>query len=68
MKIDEIKKMSTQERIAIMEQIWNSLVEENTIPDSPSWHKDVLESRKKRIESGEVKFLTLDELKRHKSV
>lgn len=66
--IDEIKKMSPQERLIIMEQIWDSLAEENQIPESPEWHKGLLESRQQRINSGQAKFLTLDELKRLKSV
>jgi hypothetical protein len=27
------------------------------------WHKDILDQRKKKIESGEAKFITLDRLR-----
>ncbi|MEA1923020.1 MAG: addiction module protein [Pseudomonadota bacterium] len=47
-----------------MEEIWSSLVEECRVPDSPLWHRDILESRRKRIDSGEAKFLSIEEVKR----
>jgi len=63
MTINEIKKMSTQQRIQLMEEIWSSLIEEDTHPESPQWHQEILENRRKRIESGKAKFLSLAELK-----
>ena len=66
MTIDEIKKMTMQQRIKIMEQIWGSLIEEDETPESPQWHQKILENRRKKIESGEAKFLSIDELKRLK--
>ncbi|HDM78297.1 MAG TPA: addiction module component CHP02574 family protein [Deltaproteobacteria bacterium] len=68
MKADEIRKMTINQRISVMEQIWTSLIEARQVPNSPSWHQDVLESRRKRIDSGEAKFLTIDELKKMKSI
>ena len=67
MNIDEIKKMTINQRILAMEQIWTSLIEGYQIPESPLWHKSVLESRRERIDSGEAKFLSINELKRLKS-
>ncbi len=63
MAIDEIKKMTIQERIRIMEQIWDSLIAEDVIPESPQWHREILENRRKRIESGEAKFFSIPELR-----
>lgn len=67
MNIDEIQKMTINQRILVMEQIWTSLIEGHQVPESPLWHKSVLESRRERIDSGEAKFLSIDELKRLKS-
>jgi len=66
MTIDEIKKMKIQQRIKIMEQIWDSLIEQDETPESPQCHQEILENRRKKIESGEAKFLSIDELKRLK--
>lgn len=68
MKADEIRRMTINQRISVMEQIWTSLIEEGRVPNSPSWHQGVLESRRKRIDSGEAKFLSIDELKKLKSI
>ena len=67
MIIDEIKKMTTRQRIHMMEQIWDTLLDEDNTPESPQWHNKILENRKKKIESGKAKFLSIDELKRLKS-
>ncbi len=59
----EIKKMSTIERLQTMEELWNSLCQEESDIESPNWHKDILEERRKKIDKGEAKFISLDELK-----
>ncbi len=59
----EIKKMSIIERLQTMEELWNSLCQEESDIESPKWHKDILEERRKKIEKGEAKFISLEELK-----
>jgi len=63
MSIVEIKKMTVHERLTAMEQIWDSLCHEETEPDSPAWHRDVLEERKKRMDSSDARYLTVEELR-----
>ncbi len=62
MTILEIKKMSVSERIQAMEVLWDSLISHNAEIDSPKWHYDVLDQRKKKIDSGEAEFISLDDL------
>ena len=59
----DIKKMSTIERLQIMEALWDSLLYEDTEIESPEWHRDILDERKGEIESGNTKFISLEELK-----
>jgi len=59
----EIKNMSTLERLQVMEELWDSLCHDTEEIDSPVWHGDVLENRRKKIESGNAEFLSLEELK-----
>ncbi len=59
----EIKKMSTIERLQAMEALWSSLLYEDDEIESPEWHKDILEQRKRKIKYGKAKFITLEELK-----
>jgi len=63
MSIAEIKQMSTIERIQTMELLWDALSHEDHEMDSPAWHEEILRKRKERIESGETKFISLDQLK-----
>ena len=63
MSITEIRKLPIGERLEVMEQIWDSLRDEVQEISSPSWHGAVLEERRKKIESGEATFTTLDQLK-----
>jgi putative addiction module component len=67
MEINEIRNMTVNQRILVMEQIWDSLIEDQYLPDSPPWHQDVLEHRRKRIESGDASFLSIAELKKLKT-
>jgi len=62
-KTSEIKKMSIIERLQTMEAIWDSLLHEDTEIESPEWHQDVLDERRKIIEAGNAKLISLDELK-----
>ncbi len=68
MQRDAISKMTVLERIQTMEQLWDSLLHDQECLPSPAWHKDVLSERGRRIESGEAKFLSLDDLKKLKSI
>lgn len=55
--------MTTVERLEAMELLWDALCHEEEEVQSPAWHKPILKKRKERIESGEAKFYTLDQLK-----
>jgi len=61
MNVEDVKKLPTEEKIRIMEAIWDSFEQEGDEIDSPDWHGDVLRRRRARIESGEATFLSLEE-------
>ena len=56
----EIKKTPTIERLQTMEELWDSLCQEESDIKSPKWHRDVLEERMEKIEKGETKFISLE--------
>jgi putative addiction module component (TIGR02574 family) len=58
-----IERMSVTERLQVMDQLWDSLSRYGDEIPSPDWHQDVLADRKRRAQSGEAKFLTLDQLR-----
>ncbi len=63
MTITGIKKMSLLERLQAMEELWDSLCHEESEIESPEWHKDMLESRRKKINEGKAEFISLEDLK-----
>jgi hypothetical protein len=63
MNTNEIKKMSTIDRLQTMEALWDSLVDGGDEMESPQWHLDILEERKRRIENGTAEFISLKDLK-----
>jgi hypothetical protein len=46
-----------------MEALWDSLLDEEYEIESPEWHRDILEERKRKIKTGEAEFISLEELK-----
>lgn len=60
---EEIKKMSTKDRLILMEELWETLCDEENEIKSPEWHKEVLEGRRDLIKTGKAKFISIDELK-----
>jgi putative addiction module component (TIGR02574 family) len=59
----EIEKMSTIDRLQAMEALWDSFMAEKSEIDSPEWHRDIIEERKRKIENGKAEFISLEELR-----
>ena len=59
----EITKMSIAERLQAIKALWNSLLDNESEVESPQWHRDILEERKRKIEDGKAEFIVLEELK-----
>jgi len=64
MSITEIKTMSTPDRLRAMEALWYALCNESEEPQSPEWHLGVLAERRRRIESGEARFVSIEEARK----
>jgi hypothetical protein len=65
MNASTINKMTTIERIQVMELLWNALCHDEEEIESPGWHEEILKKRRKKIESGKTKFIPLSEIKTH---
>ena len=65
MSINDIKDMPIQERMQLMEALWNSFVYDEAT-SSPQWHKNILEARTEMMQKEDVKTYTLDELRKQK--
>jgi len=63
MDILEIKQMNAVERLRIMEAVWDSLLYDEAEIESPEWHKSILSDRRRKIEKGEAKFVSVKDLR-----
>jgi len=59
----DIKQMSTLERIQAMEILWDSLCHEEEEMLPPDWHAEILRTRGQKLNSGNSRFLTLEQVK-----
>ena len=58
-----LDKMTSLDKIAVMEKIWDDLCRDPESFPSPKWHKEVLEAREKEISEGRAKFTAFDRAK-----
>jgi putative addiction module component (TIGR02574 family) len=55
--------LSVAEKVQLLESVWDSLCKKSGDVRSPQWHREVLEERKRRLESGEAKVVPWGEAK-----
>ena len=49
----EIGHLSREEKLRVMEAIWEDLSRDAEQVESPDWHREVLEETERRLEAGE---------------
>ena len=59
-----LDKMTTAEKLRVIEEVWDDLRRTPDDVPAPSWHADVLEARERRIREGSSQFLDWTEAKR----
>jgi len=58
-----LDKMTSLDKIAVMEKIWDDLCRDPESFPSQKWHKEVLEARENEINEGRAKFTAFDRAK-----
>jgi len=53
----EIKQLSREEKLRVMEAIWEDLSREAKEVESPDWHQNALQETKQRLSSGQEKIV-----------
>jgi putative addiction module component (TIGR02574 family) len=61
--ISEIKKLSTPEKILLVEDLWDSIVSDEPVVPVPQSHMEELDIRLKRYEAAPGSLLSLEELR-----
>lgn len=60
----ELDKMSTSEKLELMERLWENLSRTPENIPSPEWHREEILRREKTLEAGEEQLLDWDEVKK----
>jgi putative addiction module component (TIGR02574 family) len=60
--MEEISRMTSAERLATMELLWESFAKEGIDYPSPDWHAPVLAARSDIIDTDKAVWLTVDQL------
>ena len=58
MTVAEIKEMPVNQRIVLMEELWDTLCHDKVEIKSPPWHKEILDERMELINSGKAEYLS----------
>ena len=56
-----LAKMTLEEKLAVMEQIWNDLTAKEKKWEPPAWHGAIVEARLKGIDDGTEEILDLED-------
>ena len=60
----DIGRMSKEEKLIIMEKIWDDLSKDDTDLSSPSWHQRELQRTEERFCAGQEKIMDWEEAKK----
>jgi putative addiction module component (TIGR02574 family) len=58
-----LDKMSTSDKLSIMEKLWDDLCKNPDSVPSPEWHKSILASREQDIKNGKATFSSINTVK-----
>jgi putative addiction module component (TIGR02574 family) len=63
MSIAELKKLPLNEKLQIIEVLWEDLRNQEEAVPVPEWHKKILDERLKAVEEGREEILEWDDIK-----
>lgn len=63
-KPDEVKKLTLREKLLLMEAIWDDLSGDEDLLEVPQRHKEMLDEREQKIQTGEAKFMDWETAKK----
>jgi len=58
-----LDQMTTEEKLRIMESIWEDLCRDAEAVPSPSWHAPILSEREERVRKGEERVADWEDAK-----
>lgn len=64
MDLTELRKLSTKEKLEIVEVLWTDIVESGEDFDPPAWHEQVLRETEAEYRAGKIEVLSLEDVKK----
>jgi hypothetical protein len=59
-----LDRMTREEKLAVMEELWADLSRDEAQIESPAWHGDVLRERAENVKAGREAFMDWDTAKK----
>ncbi len=60
---EDVRRLSTPEKLELLETLWSELAVDESQVQSPAWHKDALAQARADYEAGRATFSEWDEVK-----
>jgi hypothetical protein len=60
----QIAEMTLEEKLRVMEALWDDLCRREEAVPVPQWHKDLLDERERLIEEGKARFIDWETAKK----
>lgn len=60
----DIESMSREEKLRVMETLWQEISKEEPAPESPAWHEEALEQTRSRVSAGTERAVDWEDAKR----
>ena len=61
--VEDVRRLSTPEKLELLEALWCELAVDDARVTSPSWHKEALAQSREDFEAGRAKFSDWSEVK-----
>jgi putative addiction module component (TIGR02574 family) len=58
---DQILQLPKEEKLMLMEALWEDLSRDGEQFESPAWHGEILKEREKALQEGKDRFLSVEE-------
>ena len=61
----QVERMTVEEKLRAMEEIWENLSRTEANIPVPQWHKDLLDERERLVREGKAQFSSWETAKKH---
>jgi putative addiction module component (TIGR02574 family) len=58
----EVEQLDLSQKLLLVEDIWDSIAESNSVLPMPTWQKKELDDRYEAYKNGELELYSLDEI------